>query len=145
MWYGQYLHTLDKKDRFILPAKFREKIRKEENFYFYITRGLDGCLFLYSKEVWKELEEKLQSLSFTNQKPRFFNRIFFSGALEIEVAPQGRIGLPQNLKQFADIKKEVVIIGVGNRIEIWDQNRWNQFYSKNKTNFEEMAEDLFQI
>ncbi|MCF7874554.1 MAG: division/cell wall cluster transcriptional repressor MraZ [Candidatus Omnitrophica bacterium] len=145
MWYGQYLHTLDKKDRFVLPVKFREKIKEEENFYFYITRGLDGCLFLYSKEVWKKLEDKLQSLSFTNQKPRFFNRIFFSGASEIEIAPQGRIMLPQNLKQFASIKKEIIITGVGNRIEIWDKDRWDQFYLKNKNNFEKMAEDLFQI
>ncbi len=145
MWYGQYLHTLDKKDRFILPAKFREKIKKEKNFYFYITRGLEGCLFLYSKDAWKELENKLQSLSFTNQKPRFFNRLFFSGASEIEVGLQGRIVLPQNLKRFAGIKKEIIIIGVGNRIEVWGKNRWGQFYSKNKSNFEKMAEDLFQI
>ncbi len=144
MWYGQYLHTLDKKDRFILPAKFREKIKTEENLYFYITCGLEGCLFLYSKEVWKQLEDKLQSLSFTKQKPRFFNRLFFSGASEIEVGPQGRIALPHNLKQYAAIRKEIVIIGVGNRIEVWDKERWDDFYSKNKSSFEDMAEDLFQ-
>ncbi len=145
MWYGQYIHTLDKKDRFILPAKFRDKIKKGRSVYFYVTRGLEGCLFLYSKQEWQELEDKLQSLSFTNQKPRFFNRIFFSGASEIEIGLQGRIVLPKNLKEFAAIKKEIVIIGVGNRIEIWDKGRWDKFYSTNKNNFEEMAEDLFQI
>lgn len=144
MWYGQFIHTLDDKERFILPAKFREKIKREEAFSFYMTCGLENCLFLYTKEVWKELEGKLQSLSFTNQKPRFFNRLFFSGASEIEIGPQGRIVLPQNLKQFAEIKKEIVILGVGNRIEIWDKKRWDDFYCKNKSNFEEMAEDLFQ-
>jgi MraZ protein len=144
MWYGQYFHTLDDKDRFILPAKFREKLKKLKIKKFYITRGLDGCLFLFSYEVWEKLEEKLKSISFTKQQARFFNRLYFSGAQEVEIDTQGRIALPNYLKEFAQIKKEIVIIGVTDRIEIWAKHCWEKFYQENRERFEEVAEDLFE-
>ncbi len=144
MWYGEYIHTLDNKDRFILPAKFRDKLKTLEEKKLYITRGLDGCLSLYAKKAWKQLEEKLESLSFTKQQSRSFNRLLFSGASEIDVDAQGRIILPEYLKEFAQIKREIVIIGVVNRIEIWDKNSWNKFYQENRKKFEEMAENLFE-
>ena len=137
MWYGEYIHTLDAKDRFILPAKFREKIKTLKKKQFYMTRGLDGCLSLYAHAEWTQLEGKLSSLSFTKQQSRFFNRILFSGATEIEVDVQGRITVPEYLKEFAGIKREIVIIGIVNRIEVWDQERWNAFYQDNKKRYEE--------
>lgn len=144
MWYGEYSHTLDDKDRFILPAKFREKIKSLKAKCFYMTRGLDGCLFLYAQAEWKALEEKLASLSFTKQQSRYFNRLLFSGATEVEVDIQGRITVPEYLKEFAQIKRDVVIIGIVNRIEVWGKERWLTFYQENKKRFEEMAENLFE-
>jgi MraZ protein len=145
MWYGEYLHTLDEKDRFILPAKFRDALKKLKKKKFYITRGLEGCLFLFAEAVWRKHEAKLQSRSFTKQQSRFFNRLFFSGASEAELDVQGRLMLPGYLKEFGQIKREIVIIGVGDRIEIWDKQRWNDFYRDNRQRFEEMAENIFEI
>jgi len=145
MWYGEYTHTLDNKDRFILPAKFREKIKTLKKKKLYLTRGLDTCLSIYADEAWRKLEEKLEGLSFTKQISRTFNRLLFSGASEIDIDSQGRIILPEYLKDFAEIKREIVIIGVVNRIEIWDKERWNKFYQANKQKFEEMAENLFEV
>ena len=144
MWYGEYFHTLDEKDRFILPAKFRDKIKTLKQKNFFITRGLDGCLFLFHQEVWATLEEKLKSLSFTKQQSRFFNRLYFSGAKEVEIDSQGRVGVPDYLKDFAQIKREIIIIGVSDRIEVWDKGRWNKFYKENEKKFEQVAEDLFE-
>ena len=132
MWYGEYFHTLDEKDRFILPAKFRDKIKTLEKKKFFVTRGLDGCLFLFDQEVWDKLEEKLKSLSFTKQQSRFFNRLYFSGAKEVEIDSQGRVNLPDYLKEFAHIQREIVIIGVSDRIEIWDKGCWDKFYKENE-------------
>lgn len=143
MWYGEYTHTLDVKDRFILPAKFREKVKGLETKRFYLTRGLDGCLFFFTAEVWKIFEEKLQSVSFTREQSRNFNRLYFSGAQEIDIDAQGRLVIPSYLKEYAGISKEVVIIGVGDRVEIWDKKRWETFYARNRQRFEEMAEGLF--
>lgn len=144
MWYGEYNHSLDDKDRFILPAKFREKIKSLDKKKFYITRGLDGCLFIFQEDVWSGLEEKLKAISFTKQQSRFFNRLYFSGAHESEVDSQGRMILPQHLKEFAQIQRDIVIIGVGDRIEIWDKKLWEKFYGDNKKRFEEVAENLFE-
>lgn len=143
MWYGEFTHTLDSKERFVLPAKFREKVKKMKHKTFYLTRGLDGCLFLFPQEVWKKLEEKLQSVSFTREQSRNFNRLYFSGAQEVEIDAQGRLILPGYLKEYAGIKKEILIIGVGDRIEIWDREKWGEFYARNRQRFEEMAEGLF--
>jgi MraZ protein len=143
MWYGTYTHTLDVKDRFILPAKFREKIKELGSRKFYLTRGLDGCLFLFAYEVWRDLEEKLKSLSFTKQQSRFFNRLYFSGASEVEIDSQGRVTLPHYLKEYGGISKDIVIIGVADRIEIWDRKKWEEFDEDNRERFEEMAEGLF--
>ncbi len=145
MWYGEYAHTLDEKDRFILPAKFREKVKTLKKKKLYMTRGLDGCLSLYDEEAWRSLEEKLKSLSFTKQQSRSFNRLLFSGACEVNVDSQGRITVPEYLKSFAQIKREIVIIGVADRIEVWDKDVWMNFYSDNRKKFEEMAENLFEV
>jgi MraZ protein len=144
MWYGEFSHTLDEKDRFILPAKFRDKVKTFKERRLYITRGLEGCLALYAESEWIMIKDKLESLSFTKQQSRFFNRLFFSGASQIDVDSQGRISIPQYLKEFASIQREVMIVGVGNRIEVWGKASWNKFYKENRKRFEEMAENLFE-
>jgi len=143
MWYGQYKHTLDSKDRFILPSRFREKMKGFKDKRFYFTFGLENCLFLFHIDKWKELEEKLQSLAFTKKESRFFNRLYFSGAQEIEADSQGRIIVPKHLKDFSRIKREIIILGVGDRIEVWDKGEWDQFYHDNRSKFEDIAENLF--
>ncbi|MCP4653151.1 MAG: division/cell wall cluster transcriptional repressor MraZ [Candidatus Omnitrophica bacterium] len=143
MWYGEYNHTLDEKDRFILPAKFREKIKSFKRKKFYVTRGLEGCLFMFHQDVWRTLEEKLKTLSFTKQQSRSFNRLYFSGACEITVDSQGRVAIPEYLKTYADMYRDVVIIGVADRIEVWSKKRWSTFFTENSKKFEDVAEDLF--
>ena len=143
MWYGEYKHNLDEKDRFVLPAKFRAQIKKEGIKKFYITRGLDNCLFMFSESEWKKTEERFRSLSFTKQEARFFNRFYFSGAYEVTPDAQGRVLLPSPLKEFAGIKREIVIVGVSDRIEIWNKDLWKEFYEENRERLEKMAEDIF--
>ncbi len=142
MFYGEYLHSIDRKGRLILPAKFREAAKNHFIEKFYVTRGLDNCLFMLSEEEWKAQENKFKNLPFTKAQSRQFNRLFFSGAVEVTFDSQGRVLLPQYLKDFAGIKKDVVIVGVSNRIEIWAKDRWNEFYGNSKQSFEEIAEKL---
>lgn len=145
MFYGEFEHALDRKSRVIIPAKFREALK--ENFVerFFITRGLDTCLFLFTEEEWKKQEQKFKGMSFTKQEARRFNRVFFSGASEVICDRQGRIVIPQYLKEFAQIQKEVVIIGVSNRIEIWSKLKWKEFYENSRETFEETAEKLMDL
>ena len=142
MFYGEYIHTLDRKGRIILPSRIRESAKANFIEKFYLTRGLDKCLFMLAEEEWRTQEQRFKSMSFTKQETRKFNRVFFSGAVEIIPDKQGRILVPQYLKDFAGIKREVVIIGVANRIEIWNKNSWNEFYNSSKESFEEIAEKL---
>lgn len=142
MFYGEYEHTIDRKGRLIIPAKFREIFKENLVERLFVTRGLDKCLFLFSEEEWKLQEQKFKSVSFTKSEARKFNRLYFSGASEVIPDKQGRILIPRNLKEFAGIKKEVVIVGVSNRIEIWSKELWNGFYESSKESFEETAERL---
>jgi len=145
MFYGEFEHSLDRKNRIIIPAKFREALKDNFVEKFYITRGLDGCLFLFTEEEWKKQEQKFKSLSFTKPDARKFNRMFFSGASEIVCDNQGRVLLPQYLREFAQIQKDVVIIGVSNRIEIWSKTRWKEFYENTRDTFEDTAEKLMGL
>ncbi|MFH1269784.1 MAG: division/cell wall cluster transcriptional repressor MraZ [Candidatus Omnitrophota bacterium] len=142
MFYGEYLHSIDRKGRIILPAKFRESAKAHFIEKFFVTRGLDKCLFMFSEEEWRSQESKFKAISFTKQQARTFNRLYFSGAVEIIVDRQGRILLPQYLKDFAQIKKDVMIVGVSNRIEIWAKDKWQEFYGNSRQSFEEIAEKL---
>jgi MraZ protein len=142
MFYGEYEHSLDKKGRLILPAKFREITKANYIEKFFITRGLDSCLFMFSEEEWKTQEAKFKSMPFVKSQSRRFNRLYFSGAQEVVMDKQGRILIPKYLKEFAGIKRDVMIIGVSNRIEIWDLEKWKEFYNSEKSSFEKMAEDL---
>ena len=145
MFYGEYEHSLDKKGRLILPAKVRETAKANYIEKFYITRGLDNCLFLFSEDEWKTQETKFRSLSFTKREARRFNRLFFSGAVEVVPDGQGRILIPKYLKDYAGIKRDVMITGVSNRIEIWDRDMWQEFYNENRDSFEETAEKLIDL
>jgi MraZ protein len=145
MFYGEYEHALDKKGRIILPAKIRETAKAHYIEKFYITRGLDSCLFLFSEDEWRSQETRFKSLSFTKKEARRFNRLFFSGAVEVVPDGQGRILLPKYLKDYAGIKKDVVITGVSNRIEVWDKSEWSKFYEDTKDSFEDTAEKLMDL
>lgn len=122
MFKGEHSQKMDTKGRVIVPAKFREQLDGE----LVITRGLDDCLFAYSKEAWGVLEEKLSSLPFADKKVRSFNRFFLAGATDLEADKLGRILMPPALRKFASLDKEVVWVGVGDRIEIWDSDKWNE-------------------
>ena len=145
MFYGEFEHSIDRKGRLILPAKFREVAKNQFVEKFFLTRGLDKCLFMFSEEEWSLQENKFKNLSFTKQQSRIFNRLLFSGAVEVSFDKQGRILLPQYLKDFADIKKDVMIVGVSNRIEIWAKNLWQDFYGNSRQSFEEIAEKLMDV
>jgi len=142
MFYGEYLHSIDRKGRLILPSKFREVAKSNFIEKFFITRGLDKCLFMFSEEEWRAQEAKFKAISFTKQEARTFNRLYFSGAAEIAPDRQGRILVPQYLKDFAEIKRDVMIVGVSNRIEIWAKDKWQDFYGNSRSSFEEIAEKL---
>ena len=121
MFMGEYNHTVDAKGRLIVPSKFREQLGDE----FVVTKGLDGCLFVYENTEWKILEEKLKNLPLTNANARKITRFFLAGATLCEVDKQGRILLTAVLREFAKIEKDAVMVGVGNRIEIWSKESWS--------------------
>lgn len=144
MFYGEYAHSLDRKGRLILPSKFRQVSRENYIERFYITRGLDKCLFVFTEEEWKLQEQKFKSLPFTKAEARKFNRLYFSGASEIVPDKQGRILIPKYLKEYAAVERQVIIVGVANRIEIWNQSHWKEFYEKTQGDFEDIAEKLIE-
>jgi len=143
MFYGEYEHTLDVKGRVIIPAKFREIFKEHYTEKFFVTRGLDQCLFVFTEDVWKSQERKFRDMPFTKGEARRFNRLFFSGAAEVICDKQGRVLIPDYLKSFAAIQQDVMIIGVSDRIEIWSKDKWQEFFDSNKGNFEDLAEKLF--
>jgi len=143
MFYGEYEHTLDVKGRVIIPAKFREIFKEHYTEKFFVTRGLDQCLFVFTEDVWKSQERKFRDMPFTKAEVRQFNRFYFSGASEVICDKQGRVLIPDYLKTHAAIEQDVMIIGVSDRIEIWAKDKWKAFFDTNKGNFENLAEKLF--
>ena len=145
MFYGEFEHKLDKKGRIIIPSDFREASKENYVEKFFVTRGLDSCLFMFPEEEWKLQESKFKGLSFTKRETRKFNRLFFSGAVEATPDKQGRILVPTYLKNYAGIKKEIMIVGVSSRIEIWSKEKWEEFYNSSRESFEDIAEKLIDI
>ena len=141
MFIGEYEHTVDVKGRIIMPSKLRENIGEK----FIITKGLDKCLFAYSKSEWTNFEEKLKTLPLTNKNARDFVRFFLSGAVECEIDKQGRFLVPANLRTYANIDKEIVIIGVGTRLEIWDKSSWTNYSSEENISADEIAENMTML
>ena len=147
MFTGKYLHTIDDNNRLAIPSSIRKCVdEKKEGKGFFITPGLDKCLALYSPLHFEETSEKLTKPMFTNRKARNFQRLFFSMSSSVVTCDkQGRIIIPQLHKIYAGLKKEVIIIGVMDKIEIWDLQQWNEFEKDNVQNFERDAEDLFRL
>ncbi|NLJ55636.1 MAG: division/cell wall cluster transcriptional repressor MraZ [Firmicutes bacterium] len=141
MLIGEFNHTLDQKGRVIVPSRFRDKLGEN----FFVTRGLDNCLFLYPAQEWENLEGKLKGLPFTRAETRAFLRIFFSGASALEMDKQGRILVPPLLREHAQLKKDIVFIGVSNRAEIWDKDIWEEYSNKSNLSFEQVAESLLDF
>ncbi len=138
MFMSQYNHTIDAKGRVIIPAKFREKLGDS----FVITKGLDGCLYGYAEEEWKSFEEKLATLPITNKDSRQFTRFFLAGAAECELDKQGRILIPSVLREFAGLEKDVVLVGVASKIEIWSKERWDEANGAYEDNMDDIAKNL---
>lgn len=139
MFMGEFHHNIDDKARIVLPSKFREELGET----FVVTRGLEGCLFVYSKLEWDNLVAKLKTLPFTKKDARAFLRFFLSGAMECQVDKQGRVALPTPLVSYANLKKECVVIGVNDRLEIWSNDAFNDYFKQNEENISDLAEDLF--
>lgn len=135
---GEFHHNIDEKGRMIIPARFREELGEQ----FVVTRGLDNCLFVYPKEEWKVLEQKLKALPFTRSDARAFTRFFFSGAVETELDKQGRVNIPPTLRKHGKLEKECVVIGVSNRVEIWSREMWESYYEESSESFNEIAEKI---
>ena len=136
MFMGEYNHTVDEKGRLNIPVKFRDELGSE----FVVTKGLDGCLFAYDLTEWRVLEEKLRALPLTNKDARAFARFMLAGAASVEIDKQGRILLPQVLRNFAGLEKDVVLIGVASRIEIWNKEKWED--ASYDADAEELAEKM---
>lgn len=141
MFYGEYQHSLDAKGRVIIPSKFREGLGEK----FILTKGLDSCLFIYSLDEWSNLEAKLKTLPFTDKDVRAFVRFFFAGATECEVDKQGRILIPQNLRQYASLDKDVYIIGVSTRVEVWDKVKWEDYTNSDNVSADQIAEKMAML
>ncbi|MDO5713736.1 MAG: division/cell wall cluster transcriptional repressor MraZ [Tissierellia bacterium] len=140
MFIGEYQHTLDSKGRVIIPGKFRYELGEE----FVITKGLDSCLFVYPMEEWRVLEQKLKQLPMTNRDARAFVRFFFSGASIVSTDKQGRVLIPQSLRNYSQLEKDAIIIGVATRMEIWDANTWNA-YNEEDLSYESIAERMSEL
>ncbi len=139
MLMGEFHHNIDEKGRLILPAKFREELGEE----VVITRGLEECLFIYSKTEWSKITSRLNNLPFTKKSARSFMRFFLSGATATVFDKQGRINITSLLISYAGLDKECVVIGVGDRLEIWSLDKWNNFYQSNKDEMSDICENLF--
>lgn len=141
MLIGEYEHSLDVKGRLILPAKIREDMGDK----FIVTKGLDGCLFGFSQNEWTNFEEKLKTLPLTNKNARDFVRFFLSGATECEIDKQGRFLITSNLREYATLEKDAIIIGVGTRIEIWNREKWKSYNSDDNISADEIAENMTML
>ena len=139
MLMGEFHHNLDDKNRLIIPSKFRNELGKK----FIITRGLEKCLFVYNENEWNNIISKLQQIPFTNKDARIFMRMFLSGATECELDNNGRITIANPLMNYASLNKECIIVGVNDRLEIWDKDKFEEFFNSNIENFSDVAEGLF--
>ena len=139
MLFGEYHHNIDEKGRLIIPSKFREEIGKS----FVVTKGLDGCLFVYSLVEWEKIVAKLKKLPFTKKDARIFTRFFLASATVCEFDKQGRVNLVNSLTLYAGIQKECAIIGVNDRLEIWALDKYNKLMTENNEKLDEISENLF--
>jgi len=138
---GEYEHSVDAKGRLIMPSKLKQDLGES----FIVTKGLDSCLFVFSLTEWSNFEEKLKTLPLTNKNARDFVRFFLSGATECELDKQGRFLISANLRQYASLEKDVVIIGVGTRLEIWNKEKWQEYSNEENISADEIAENMTML
>lgn len=141
MFFGEIRHSVDSKGRLVMPAKFREGILDG----YVMTKGLDQCIFLFPLDEWKRMEEKLKSLPLTHKDARAFVRYFFSGACDGELDKQGRIRIPQNLIDYAELSTKSVVIGVGTRMEIWSESLWDDYNDDESLSYDQIAQQLADL
>ena len=139
MFMGEFHHNIDEKGRLTIPSKFREDLKDK----FVITRGLENCLFAYSEDDFKKIVERLEQIPFTKKDARQFMRFFLSGATLVEFDKQGRINITAPLINYANLEKECIVIGTGDRLEIWSSDNWNNFMDSTKDSMSDIAEGLF--
>ncbi len=138
MFIGEYNYAMDNKGRIAIPAKFRSALAKGA----VVTRGLDNCLFVYSKTEWTILAEKLSALPISQANTRAFSRLMLAGAMDVKLDGQGRVIIPDYLKKYAGMKKRAIVAGLYNRLEIWDEDSWNAYKIKTEKDSNEIAENL---
>jgi len=141
MFIGEYSHNLDDKGRMAVPKKFRPDLVKGA----VVTRGLDNCLFLYTHDEWSKLAEKLANLPFAQANTRAFARLMLAGAMDVSLDKQGRIILPEYLRTFAGLSKNIVVAGLYNRLELWDQKKWDEYKKKTEGESNEIAEQMAEL
>lgn len=141
MFIGEYQHSIDPKKRMAIPSRFRGDLGNK----VVITRGLDKCLFVYPMKVWEELAEKLGNLPMGESGTRSFVRLMLAGAVDVEIDKQGRVLIPDYLKEYGELDRNVVVVGLFNRIEIWSENKWNKYKSEAEENNEQIAEQLGKL
>lgn len=141
MFIGEYTHSIDEKGRVALPAKFRHDLEEGA----VVTRGLDNCLFLYTKNEWAKLAEKLAALPISQSNSRAFARLMLAGAMDVEMDKQGRVVLPEYLRQFAGLKKNSIIAGLYNRLEIWDEEAWKKYKTQTEAESGNIAERMAEL
>lgn len=139
MFIGEYSHTIDEKSRLAIPIKFRAELAGGA----IVTKGLDGCLFLYTSEEWQRLVEKLNNMPISQKNARAFSRLMLAGAMDVEIDKQGRVVLPKYLMEYASLNHTVIVAGLFNRLEIWDQEVWQKYKAKTEKESEALAEQLF--
>jgi MraZ protein len=138
MFIGEYQHSIDSKGRMAIPAKFRTILSKGA----IVTRGLDTCLFLYTQAEWKKLVQQLAKLPLSQEKSRAFSRLMLAGAMDVSPDKQGRILIPEYLRDFASLKKETIVAGLYNRLELWDKNAWERYKVRTEKESTKIAEAL---
>lgn len=141
MFIGEYQHSLDEKGRLQVPAKFRAALKVGA----VVTRGLDNCLFLYTKQAWGELAKRLASLPIARAKTRAFARLMLAGAMDVEIDSQGRMLVPDYLRKYAQLKRQVVVAGLYDRLEIWDKTEWHNYKTKTEKASGDIAEALTEL
>lgn len=141
MFIGEFQHSIDEKSRLAIPVKFRADLKQGA----VVTRGLDSCLFVFTKTEWKKLAEKIVNLPLTQSNSRAFARLMLSGAMDVNLDAQGRIIVPDYLQKFAELKKKVVVTGLYSRLEIWDEEKWNVYKKQTESNSLDIAERMGEL
>ena len=141
MFIGEYQHNLDTKGRITMPSKFREELGNT----FYITKGMDGCLFVFPEAEWIEMDKKINALRLSRKDARGIARLFYAGAIDVSLDKMGRVLLPGHLRQYASLEKEAIIIGVSSRVEIWDKDRWQSYNNDDDFNYDMLTESMADL